>query len=103
MPMWDRFKNWRAISTPMSARFVARSHREPCVAGRPVDVAHLKRVEEGAPLLLDRILDEGRVLIDRDGEWRDLRERRRAIRARAQRNHRRKMASAVHAIEELTR
>lgn len=68
---------------------------------RRVDIADLTRVEEGAPLLLDRILDEGRVLVDRDGEWVKLRERRRAIRARARRDHRRQMASAALAIEEL--
>jgi len=73
------------------------------VAGRPVDVAHLERVEADAPLLLDRVLDEGRVLIDRDGQWGGLRERRSAIRARARRDHRRQMAGAARAIEELTR
>jgi predicted nucleotidyltransferase len=73
------------------------------VAGRRIDVAWLDRVERSAPLLLDRILDEGRVLVDRDGQWRDLRERRRAIRARALRAHRRRMAAAAAAIEELTR
>jgi predicted nucleotidyltransferase len=73
------------------------------VTGRPVDVAHLERVEADAPLLLDRILDEGRVLVDRDGQWRLLRERHPAIRVRARRDHRRQMAGAARAIEELTR
>jgi hypothetical protein len=73
------------------------------VAGRRVDLAHLTRVEAAAPLLLDRILDEGRVLVDRDGLWSALRERRRAIRARAMRAHRRQMVSANRAIAELTR
>jgi predicted nucleotidyltransferase len=72
------------------------------VVGRPVDVAHLERVEADAPLLLDRVLDEGRVLVDRDGQWRLLRERHSAIRARARRDHRRQMAGAARAIEELT-
>jgi predicted nucleotidyltransferase len=73
------------------------------VTGRPVDVAHLERVEADAPLLLDRVLDEGRVLVDRDGQWRLLRERHSAIRVRARRDHRRQMAGAARAIEELTR
>jgi predicted nucleotidyltransferase len=73
------------------------------VTGRPVDVAHLQRVEADAPLLLDRVLDEGRVLVDRDGQWRLLRERHGAIRARAGHEHRRQMAGAARAIEELTR
>lgn len=73
------------------------------VTGRRVDVADLQRVEAAAPLLLDRALGEGRVLIDRDGRWRWLRGRRRAIHARAQRSYRRQMASARQAIAELTR
>jgi predicted nucleotidyltransferase len=73
------------------------------VVGRPVDVAQLERVEVDAPLLLDRVLDEGRVLVDRDGQWCLLRERHDAIRARARRSHRRQMAGAARAIEELTR
>jgi predicted nucleotidyltransferase len=69
---------------------------------RRVDIADLRRIEARVPLLLDRVLDEGRVLVDRDGQWRPLRERRRAIRARARRDHRRQMAGARRAVEELT-
>lgn len=72
------------------------------LAGRRVDVAHLERVEAGAPLLLDRVLDEGRVLVDRDRQWAQLQGRRRAIRARARRAHRRQMAIASGVIAELT-
>ena len=71
-------------------------------SGRQVDIADLERVEKRAPLLLDRVLDEGRVLVDRDGQWRMLRERRPSIRARARRAHRRQMAGANRAIEALT-
>jgi len=72
------------------------------VTGRRVDVARLERVEGDAPLLLDRVLDEGRVLVDRDGQWPRLRDRRRSIRARARRAHRRQMTAAAEAIGELT-
>ena len=72
------------------------------VAGRRMDVARLDRIEANTPLLLDRILDEGRILVDRDGQWSKLRARRRAIRARARRAHRRQMAGASQAIAELT-
>jgi predicted nucleotidyltransferase len=72
------------------------------VSGRRADIAHLVRVEAQAPLLLDRVLDEGRVVIDRDGQWDKLGERRPAIRARARRAHRRQMAGAALAIRELT-
>lgn len=70
-------------------------------AGRRVDVARLPQVESTAPLLLDRVLDEGRVLVDRAEVWRSLQERRRAIRARAKRAHSRRMYEAGVAIGEL--
>jgi uncharacterized protein len=73
------------------------------LANRRVDLADLGRVETGAPLLLDRVLDEGRVLVDRDGKWGELRQRRKAIRARARRAYRHQLAGASLAIEELTR
>lgn len=72
------------------------------IIGRRVDIARLERIEAKAPLLLDRVLDEGRVLIDRDGQWDRLCERRSAIRARGRRHHRRQMAGAAQAIEEMT-
>jgi predicted nucleotidyltransferase len=84
-----------------SAGFVLAARMQR-VSGRRVDIAHLVRVEAQAPLLLDRVLDEGRVVIDRDGQWDELCERRRAIRARARRAHRRQMAGAALAIKELT-
>jgi predicted nucleotidyltransferase len=72
------------------------------VSGRRVDVAHLERIEGRAPLLLDRVLDEGRVLIDRDGEWDRLRGRHSLLRVRARQSFRREMVGAARAIEELT-
>lgn len=92
---------------------VASSHGEPLdrvhlatrlrdLAGRAVDIADLKRIEAAAPLLLARVVDEGRVIVDRDGLWQDLYARRRAIRARGQRSYRRQMDEAAHAIAELT-
>jgi predicted nucleotidyltransferase len=73
------------------------------VTDRPLDLARLNRIEERAPLLLDRILDEGRVLVDRDEQWAGLRARRRAIRARARIALGKQMTAAARAIEELTR
>lgn len=72
------------------------------VAGRHVDVPRIEAIEAGAPLLLDRILEEGRVLVDRVGVWQQFQERRRAIRARADRAYRKQMGEAAHAIAELT-
>jgi predicted nucleotidyltransferase len=83
-----------------AARLAARL--EPLI-GRRVDVAHLDRVEAEAPLLLDQALREGRVLVDRDGLWSRLEERRRAIHGRAERSYQRQMAGAARAVAELTR
>lgn len=72
------------------------------VTDRDVDVARIDRIEATAPLLLARVLDEGRVIVDRDGLWASVHHRRRAIRARAQRSYRRQMREAAQAIAELT-
>jgi predicted nucleotidyltransferase len=84
---------------PLTAEFATRLSR---IGRRHADIARLDKIENSAPLLLDRVLDEGRVLIDRDGIWTELKERRRAVRARAKRSHRRQMSEAAQAIDELT-
>lgn len=81
---------------------VQLSRRLAGVAAREVDVARLDRIEADAPLLLERVLDEGRVIVDRDGLWADLQQRSRAIRARADRSYRRQMSEAAEAFAELT-
>lgn len=73
------------------------------ITDRPADVALLKRVEARAPLLLERALDEGRVILDRDQRWPALQARKRAIRARARRAYEREMREADAAIEELVK
>ena len=70
------------------------------VAGRDIDVARLDKIDGTAPLLLHRVLDEGRVLVDRDGTWDELTRRRRSIAARAERSYRRQMSEAATAIEK---
>ncbi len=84
-----------AVVTGLAARL---SH----VGGRDADVARLGRIESSTPLLLDRVLEEGRVLVDRDGIWGELSSRSRSIAARAKRSYRRQMSEAAQAIEELT-
>lgn len=85
--------------SPAATGLAARLSR---VGNRDADVANLDRIEKNTPLLLDRVLDEGRVLVDRDGIWEELRRRRRSIGARAKRSYRRQMNEAARAIEELT-
>lgn len=53
--------------------------------GLAVDVADLKQAQEGDPLSLLQILDEGRVIVDRNGTWPQLRGQRSAVYKRAAR------------------
>lgn len=66
--------------------------------GRQVDVASLAGVERRSPLLLLQVLNEGRVLVDRDGIWEELRSRRGAIRQRSRRARRRQRERAARAL-----
>ncbi len=69
--------------------------------GRRVDVARLGRVWGTAPLLLLRALDEGRVVLDRDGEWAPLRKRRDEVARRASRAHAARRRRAQASVREL--
>ena len=69
--------------------------------GRRVDVARLERVRATAPLLLLRAVDEGRVVLDRDGEWAPLRERRRELARRAGRAYAARRRRARASVREL--
>jgi predicted nucleotidyltransferase len=73
------------------------------VSDRHIDIAHLNRVQARSPLLLERVLEEGQVLVDRDGLWRTLYDQREEIRVRASTDYHRQMDAAAKAIEELTR
>jgi uncharacterized protein len=67
--------------------------------GREVDVARLNRVWDGAPLLLLQALDDGRVVLDRDGQWTQLCAHRDEIARRARRSHearRRRARTSIH-------
>ena len=68
--------------------------------GRNVDVARLNRVERSAPLLLVRALEEGRVVLDRDGQWPRLLARRGEIARRASRAHDARLARARASVHE---
>lgn len=90
-----------ADDRPLST--VELSGRLERVTGRRVDIPRIDAIDANAPLLMDRILEEGRVLIDRDGLWPRLQGRRRAIRARADRAYRKQMGEAATTIGKLTR
>jgi predicted nucleotidyltransferase len=69
--------------------------------GRDVDVARLNRVKDSAPLLLLQTLDEGRVVLDRDHQWEQLRAQRPDIARRARRSHAARLRRARASIDEL--
>jgi predicted nucleotidyltransferase len=69
--------------------------------GVEVDVARLNRVWDTASLLLLQAVDEGRVVLDRDGQWTQLRARRGDIARRAHRAHAARRRRARASIREL--
>ncbi len=69
--------------------------------GREVDVARLNRIQDTAPLLLLEAIDEGRVVLDRDGEWPGLTTRRSEIARRARHAHEARRRRARGSIREL--
>lgn len=69
--------------------------------GRRVDIARVERVSESAPLLLLRALEEGRVVIDRDGVWEGLRGSRSALARRASGAHLARRRRARASVREL--
>ena len=70
--------------------------------GRDVDVARLNRVQSDSPLLLLRVIDEGRVIVDRDHEWVMLKSRREEIARHARRAHAARRRRARASVAELT-
>ena len=69
-------------------------------AGRRVQLVGLDEAER-SPLLLAAVLRDGRVLVDRDGRWRKLRRRERAIERQAEEADRRLDHEAWAALEHL--
>jgi len=83
-----------------SARMRLAVHLERAL-GRRVDVARLDLVDGRAPLLLLQVLNEGRVIVDRDNEWDAIQARRPDIEQRAFRAHAERLRQARKAIDEL--
>ncbi|MGO9760770.1 MAG: nucleotidyltransferase family protein [Solirubrobacteraceae bacterium] len=69
--------------------------------GRDVDVARMNRIKDAAPLLLLRAIDEGRVVLDRDGEWASLKTRQSETARRARDAHEARRRRARASISEL--
>ncbi len=87
-----------AKDTPDSAvKLAVRLER---ALGREVDVARVNRVGDSAPLLLQQALDDGRVVLDRDGQWTQLYARRDDIARRARHSHEARRRRARNSIRE---
>ena len=69
--------------------------------GRDVDVARLNLAKDSSPLLLLQVLDEGRVVLDRDVQWEQLLAQRADIASRARRSHAARRRRARASINEL--
>jgi predicted nucleotidyltransferase len=69
--------------------------------GRDIDIARLDRVSERSPLLLVQVLDEGRVIVDRDQRWPSLLAHRRRARRAADRAVEAERHAAADALADL--
>ncbi len=68
---------------------------------RKVDIARLDRVRDTDPLLLLQAIDEGRTLLDRDGQWGQLQAQRDQIELQANRAHEAQRERARVSVKEL--
>ena len=70
------------------------------LTGRRVDVVSIESAETVPALLSDAVTD-GRVLVDRDGRWPDLRERRPDLQRSARRRDRSRRKAALAGIDRM--
>ena len=90
-----------ALRDPVPGAATALAARLEQAVGRHVDVAVLDRAREQTPQLLLHALDDGRVLVDRDDQWRDLLARRAGVQAAARRARRRARQEAAESLRML--
>jgi predicted nucleotidyltransferase len=83
-----------------SARVSLAVHLEQAL-DRHVDVARMDLVDESAPLLLLQVVNEGRVIVDRNDEWPGICARHAEIERRAYRAHAERLRKAREAIRQL--
>lgn len=103
----------RGTDSPVSDIDVAVEMREPSLdsitdvtakltaaTGRRIDVIRLQDASADPSFLAD-MLKEGRVLVDRDGLWPDLRRREPEVRQRGREQQRERVRAALAGIDEL--
>lgn len=86
-------------NTQASTAILARRLEEH--TGVAMDIASLARVRKQSPLLLLQVIDEGRVLVDRDDTWQELRDARETIARAARRQMERERKQAAESLASL--
>ena len=81
-------------------RLVDLSTKLTRIVGRPVDVVELKDAETD-PSFLAQIVGDGRVLVDRENLWSQLRHREAGLRRRGSRHDARRLNRALAGIDRL--
>jgi len=88
------------LRDPDFERVVDLSSKLTPIIGRPVDVVRLLDAEADPSLLAD-LVDEGRVLVDRENRWAHLQEGEPAMRHRGRRQDARRARDALASIDRL--
>jgi len=88
------------LRDPDFERVVDLSSKLTPIIGRPVDVVRLLDAEADPSLLAD-LVDQGRVLVDRENRWAHLQEREPAMRHRGRRQDARRARDALASIDRL--
>jgi predicted nucleotidyltransferase len=81
-------------------RIVDLGAKLTAIVGRPVDVVRLQDAEAEPSLLAD-VVTEGRVLVDREELWPQLRRRRASLRQRGRRQEDQRVQAALAGIDRL--
>jgi len=88
------------LRDPDFERVVDLSSKLTPIIGRPVDVVRLLDAEADPSLLAD-LVDQGRVLVDRENRWAHLQKREPAMRHRGRRQDARGTRDALASIDRL--
>lgn len=91
-----------ALADGRSERAAALADRLSAASGREVQILRLSDAERN-PVLLAAAVEDGRVLVDRDGLWDGVCARRERLRVAAERSLRARKHRALSAVDALTR
>ncbi len=89
-----------ALRDPSLERVVDLSAKLTAIIGRPVDVVRLEDAE-GDPSFLAQVVAEGRVLVDREDLWQQLRRREAGLRRLGRRQQSERADAALAGIDRL--